>query len=164
MDDAVHAAALFRLKYQLAHHGDEGGAHAVEVCARELLARFGLESIEFDRSSARAWRSARGRRFAKRIKVQALAGRGGRACTGGSQNVANPAPRWRDQWLLPGASGVIDVAGFLQALDHIGYDGPVAAGPFNAGLNAMPPADRVRLTRQSLANIWAQAGLHSPSA
>jgi sugar phosphate isomerase/epimerase len=69
-----------------------------------------------------------------------------------------------DQRLLPGASGVIDIAGFLQALDRMGYAGPVAAEPFNAALNAMPPADRVRLTRQSLAKIWAQAGLHPPSA
>ena len=69
-----------------------------------------------------------------------------------------------DQRLLPGASGVIDIAGFLQALDRMGYDGPVVAEPFNAELNAMPPADRVRLTGQSLAKIWAQAGLHPPSA
>src|ERR671937_27483 len=83
----------------------------------------------------------------------------------------NDAPPGRDvdeqidnQRLLPGASGVIDIAGFLQALDRMGYDGPVVAEPFNAELNAMPPADRVRLTGQSLAKIWAQGGLHPPSA
>jgi sugar phosphate isomerase/epimerase len=69
-----------------------------------------------------------------------------------------------DQRLLPGASGVIDIAGFLQVLDRLGYDGPVAAEPFNAELNAMPPDGRVRLTGHSLARIWAQAGLHRPSA
>ena len=69
-----------------------------------------------------------------------------------------------DRLLLPGASGVIDIAGFLQALERMGYDGPVAAEPFNAELNAMAPADRVGLTGQSLARIWAQAGLHPPSA
>jgi hypothetical protein len=46
----------------------------------------------------------------------------------------------------------------------MGYDGPVAAEPLGAKLNAMPPADRVRLTGQSLAKIWAQASLHPPSA
>jgi sugar phosphate isomerase/epimerase len=82
----------------------------------------------------------------------------------------NDAPPGRDvdeqidnQRLLPGASGVIDIAGFLQALDRMGYDGPVAAEPFNAELNAMPPADRVRLTGHSLARIWARARLHPPS-
>src|SRR5207244_5299465 len=63
-----------------------------------------------------------------------------------------------DQRLLPGASGVIDIAGFLQTLDRMGYDGPVAAEPFNAELNALPPAERVRLTGQAMARIWAQAG------
>jgi sugar phosphate isomerase/epimerase len=38
---------------------------------------------------------------------------------------------------LPGASGLIDLKGFMQALVNIGYDGPVRAEPFNAQLNAM---------------------------
>jgi sugar phosphate isomerase/epimerase len=78
----------------------------------------------------------------------------------------NDAPPGRDvdeqidnERLLPGASGVIDIAGFLQALERMGYDGPMAAEPFSAELSAKPPADRVRLTGQSLAKIWQQAGL-----
>lgn len=31
---------------------------------------------------------------------------------------------------LPGATGVIDLAGFLKTLDQIGYDGPVVPEPF----------------------------------
>ena len=31
---------------------------------------------------------------------------------------------------LPGATGVIDIATFLSALQHIGYDGPVMVEPF----------------------------------
>ena len=69
-----------------------------------------------------------------------------------------------DRLLLPGASGVIDIANFPQVLDHVGYDGPLAAEPLGAELNAMPPADCVRLTGQSLSRIWAQAGPHPPSA
>ena len=79
----------------------------------------------------------------------------------------NDAPASRDvdeqldgERLLPGASGVINIAGFLQALDHIGYDGPVVVEPFNAEHRALPPAERVRATHASLAKIWQQAGLH----
>ncbi|MBC6995233.1 TIM barrel protein [Neolewinella lacunae] len=38
---------------------------------------------------------------------------------------------------LPGATGVIDLNGFLQALVKIGYDGPLRAEPFSRTLNAM---------------------------
>ncbi len=38
---------------------------------------------------------------------------------------------------LPGATGVIDVAGFLDALRAMDYDGPVRPEPFNQALNAM---------------------------
>lgn len=38
---------------------------------------------------------------------------------------------------LPMATGVIDVAGFLNALHAIGYDGPVRPEPFNQVVNAM---------------------------
>jgi hypothetical protein len=43
LDDAVHAAALCGLTYHLARDGDEGGRHAAEVCAWELIARLGLD-------------------------------------------------------------------------------------------------------------------------
>ena len=36
---------------------------------------------------------------------------------------------------LPLATGVIDAAAFLNALQQIGYDGPVRAEPFNKALN-----------------------------
>jgi sugar phosphate isomerase/epimerase len=36
---------------------------------------------------------------------------------------------------LPCATGVIDVATFLRALQHVGYDGPVRCEPFNKALN-----------------------------
>ncbi len=36
---------------------------------------------------------------------------------------------------LPLATGIIEVAGFLNALQKIGYDGPVRAEPFNKPLN-----------------------------
>jgi sugar phosphate isomerase/epimerase len=36
---------------------------------------------------------------------------------------------------LPCATGVIDVAAFLKALERVGYDGPVRAEPFNRALS-----------------------------
>jgi sugar phosphate isomerase/epimerase len=36
---------------------------------------------------------------------------------------------------LPAATGVIEVAVFLKALNRLGYDGPVRAEPFNKALN-----------------------------
>lgn len=38
---------------------------------------------------------------------------------------------------LPLATGVIDTAGFINALQAIGYDGPVRPEPFNQAVNAM---------------------------
>lgn len=42
---------------------------------------------------------------------------------------------------LPCATGVIDLAGFLNALNQIGYDGPVRAEPFNQAVNKMTKED-----------------------
>lgn len=55
-----------------------------------------------------------------------------------------------NQRALPGATGVIDIAGFLSALDEIGYDGPVVPEPFgNPATWAM----------ESLNAIWKTAHL-----
>ena len=64
-----------------------------------------------------------------------------------------------NQRMLPGTGGVIDITEFLQALQRMGYDGPVAVEPFNAEINALPEPERVRMAGESLARIWAQAGL-----
>jgi hypothetical protein len=42
VDDVVHVTAPCGLKDQLGHVGDEVGAHAAEVCQRELIARHGV--------------------------------------------------------------------------------------------------------------------------
>jgi predicted xylose isomerase-like sugar epimerase len=41
---------------------------------------------------------------------------------------------------------VIDVAGFLKALQTVGYDGPVRPEPFNAALRAMPKEQALAAT------------------
>jgi sugar phosphate isomerase/epimerase len=65
--------------------------------------------------------------------------------------------------LLPAASGLIDITAFLQALNGIGYDGPVAVEPFSAELAAKPAAERVRLAAQSLKAVFGAAGLVTPA-
>lgn len=51
---------------------------------------------------------------------------------------------------LPGATGTIDIRGFLMTLEQIGYDGPVTPEPFgNPATWAM----------DGLNTIWQQAGL-----
>ena len=60
---------------------------------------------------------------------------------------------------LPGATGVIDIAGFLQSLQTIGYDGPVTPEPF-VNLSTLP-SDTARLERvgAAMTDIWRKAGL-----
>ena len=59
---------------------------------------------------------------------------------------------------LPGATGMIDIAGFLQALQAIGYEGPVTPEPF-VDLSALP-SDAARLERvgAAMGDIWRKAG------
>lgn len=60
---------------------------------------------------------------------------------------------------LPGATGVIDIAAFLQSLQSIGYDGPVTPEPF-VNLSGLP-SDEARLQKVGAAMdaIWKKAGL-----
>jgi sugar phosphate isomerase/epimerase len=51
---------------------------------------------------------------------------------------------------LPGATGVIDLAGFLGALRRIGYDGPVRAEPFREDLARMPRDEAVAAAAAAL--------------
>ena len=60
---------------------------------------------------------------------------------------------------LPGATGVIDIAVFLGALQEMGYDGPVMVEPFNQRVRDMEPEDAVAATGKALAGVWEQAGL-----
>jgi sugar phosphate isomerase/epimerase len=61
---------------------------------------------------------------------------------------------------LPGETGVIDIAGFLQALAQIGYDGPVVPEPFSQRLRDLPSdADRIQVAGESMVQIFALAGI-----
>lgn len=60
---------------------------------------------------------------------------------------------------MPGATGVIDIGGFLGALAKIGYDGPITAEPFKKGLRELPAEEACRRTSEALDKILALAGL-----
>ncbi len=62
--------------------------------------------------------------------------------------------------LLPGESGVIDIAGFLRALKQIGYDGPVTPEPFKKQLNDLPSDEaRLKVVGAAMDKVFAQSGL-----
>jgi len=51
---------------------------------------------------------------------------------------------------LPAATGVIDIGAFLGALLAVGYDGPVAAEPFDASLRDLPRDQAVGRTSEAI--------------
>lgn len=57
---------------------------------------------------------------------------------------------------LPAATGVIDVGVFLNALNRIGYDGPVRAEPFNRPLNDLDNAAACAATIAALKQAFAR--------
>lgn len=61
---------------------------------------------------------------------------------------------------LPGETGVIDIAGFLQALQTIGYNGPVTPEPFKKELRELPSnTDRLQTVGAAMDKIFRLAGL-----
>jgi sugar phosphate isomerase/epimerase len=61
---------------------------------------------------------------------------------------------------LPGATGVLDIVGFLHALRDIGYDGPVTPEPFKKELKELPSdAERLKVVRAAMDTIFQQAGI-----
>lgn len=59
------------------------------------------------------------------------------------------------QRLLPG-EGVIDLRGFLNALNQVGYDGPVAVETFSKSLAALGPDEAARLTAIAVESVMAK--------
>jgi sugar phosphate isomerase/epimerase len=59
---------------------------------------------------------------------------------------------------LPAATGVIDAATFLGALQTIGYDGPVRAEPFNDVVRKMPADQALTATKTAIDKAFGRIG------
>jgi sugar phosphate isomerase/epimerase len=63
---------------------------------------------------------------------------------------------------LPMETGVIDLVGFMRALQEMGYDGPVMPEPFSKRVNELAATDRLAAAREaakSMDELWRAAGL-----
>jgi sugar phosphate isomerase/epimerase len=60
---------------------------------------------------------------------------------------------------LPGATGVVDIVGFLETLKEIGYDGPVTPEPFEKRLESLAPDAACQEAHQSMLGVWQRAGV-----
>jgi sugar phosphate isomerase/epimerase len=56
---------------------------------------------------------------------------------------------------LPASTGVMDLKSFLGALVQIGYDGPIAAEPFDAALSKRPKDEAVAATAEAMKKAFA---------
>ena len=61
---------------------------------------------------------------------------------------------------LPGKTGLIDTAPFLNFLQEVGYDRTVSAEPFNKDLNKMNNEEAAKLTYDSIKNSFVNAGVY----
>ncbi len=61
---------------------------------------------------------------------------------------------------LSGETGVINIAGFLQSLQAIGYDGPVTPEPFKKELGDLTSDEaRLHTVGEAMRKIFSQAGV-----
>lgn len=60
---------------------------------------------------------------------------------------------------LPGATGEIDIKGFLTTLQALGYDAGVAVETFSKDLNALSPDEAAAKASDAVHNVFRQAGV-----
>jgi len=61
---------------------------------------------------------------------------------------------------LPGKTGLIDTAPFLNLLNELDYEGTVSAEPFNKDLNKMNNEEAAKITYDSIKNSFVNAGVY----
>jgi len=66
----------------------------------------------------------------------------------------SPDEQIDSQRALPGATGVIDSAGFMGALKKMDYSGPVVVEPFCPWLSDLSPDEAVAKVAEALDSIW----------
>jgi len=67
---------------------------------------------------------------------------------------------------LPLETGVLDLVGFMHALQRMGYHGPVMPEPFSARVEALAATDPLAAARETAASmtaLWRAAGLDDAS-
>jgi sugar phosphate isomerase/epimerase len=63
---------------------------------------------------------------------------------------------------LPLETGVLDIVGFMQALQRMGYDGPVMPEPFSQRIDTLAATDPLAAARETAASmdaLWRASGL-----
>ena len=60
---------------------------------------------------------------------------------------------------IPGATGIIDIAGMLRKLDTLGFHGPVVVEPWNEQLRQTNPSDAIEKVKLALDNSLIKAGI-----
>jgi len=58
-----------------------------------------------------------------------------------------------NQRRLPGATGVIDITGFLRAIARTQYDGPITAEPFDKTINALPAEEAAQANARAVLEV-----------
>jgi sugar phosphate isomerase/epimerase len=67
-----------------------------------------------------------------------------------------PLDQLRDgQREIPMATGVINIAAFVNALNQIGYDGPVAAEPLGSSVRNLPAEEALSAVAGAMKNMMA---------
>jgi sugar phosphate isomerase/epimerase len=61
-----------------------------------------------------------------------------------------------NQRKLPGATGVIDIVGFLRAVQKTGYDGPITAEPFDKTVNALPAEEAAEANARAVLEVLSK--------
>ena len=113
----------------------------VIASAAASAARFGFESVGADGGHLASLNDPQIQELLATLKAKRI--------SFGAAGV--PKDRQLDgQRELPMATGVIDTGAFLNALNQIGYDGPVRSEPLNQALNALPPDERCAAVAQAM--------------
>ena len=60
---------------------------------------------------------------------------------------------------LPGATGAIDLTGFLSTLAALGYDGPVAVETFSEALRQLTPEQAATEAGAAMKSVFDAAGV-----
>ena len=118
---------------------------------KELIAEIGAKNVGFVLDSWHWWNANETDEDLLKLKAEQIV-----ACDLNDAPAGIPKERQIDgQRELPLATGVIPVASFLNALQRLGYDGPVRAEPFNKPLNELENEEACAKTFEAMQKAFA---------